>query len=126
MLQEVLQRGVFQCSLMGCREIDRGGHTVLQGLLPAGGAKTPSVTRFQAGETIHGHRSGKVISSAARKFQKLFGNDDTNAVNTGITVNNLTTAFTGIARQRIETADFQRSSQYIFMICHVNAVMRGL
>ena len=107
------KRDDFQSALVRGLKNDAWSHVVLVGLLPAGGAETPAVSRLETGETVFWHGGGKVVPSEFGELKELGGHFHTNRVRTKILIIGVTTTVAKESRQRISATRLERTAQNI-------------
>lgn len=87
---------------MGAFQDDTGRDICIVGFFPAQGAKTPAITRLEAGEIIFRSRRDEVIAGGQRESQKLIGDPGTDDMSAQIMVIRIAAAVPKKSGDRVE------------------------
>jgi hypothetical protein len=91
---------------------------MIKGLFPSRCAETPAISRLQTWKTGHGHGRGEIITLTLGEFKKLVSYLDADTVDTVVFDRDLTASVPGKTGHWFDTADFQRSTENIFIFEH--------
>ena len=113
MLLQLLQRNIRQNHPPRRPQNHRGCHPRLVRLLPTSGAYAPAISRLQSRKTVLWPRRGKIVSPLRAEPQKDLRHLRAYRMTPHIPFRRFTTPAPQKARQRIETARYQRATQNI-------------
>lgn len=81
---KVFQRTIAQRPVVGRRQHHLRGFSGAQGLLPSGSTQTPTITGFQSGESVFGHRRAEIVADGSGEREKFHGRNNANGVGAAI------------------------------------------
>jgi hypothetical protein len=113
-LDKQLKWNDFQGGLMGGFEDDRAGGSGLLDLEPTGGADTPSVAGFEAGEAELRHGGGKIVAESLGCFEEGGVDDAADGVDAEVVGAGLAAAGTEEAGHGFAAADVERLAEDVF------------
>jgi hypothetical protein len=113
-LDQKLERNDFESVFVGGFEDDRASGSGTLDVEPAGGADTPAVAGFEAGETELGHGGAEIVSEGFGGFEKGRVDDAADGVNAMVFGACLATAGAVKARHGFAAADIEGLAEDVF------------
>jgi hypothetical protein len=113
-LNEEFEGNDLEGVLVGSFEDDGAGGSRLLDLEPAGGADTPAISGFEAGEAELWHGCAEVIAESLGGFEKRRVDDAADSVDAVVVGAGLATASAVEAGHRLAAADVQGLAEDVF------------
>jgi hypothetical protein len=113
-LDQKLEGNDLEGVFVGGFEDDRAGGSGTLDIEPAGGANTPPVAGFEAGETVLRHGGTEVVAKSLGRFKEWSVDDAADGVDAMVFGARLATACAVETRHGLAAADFERLAQDVF------------